>query len=121
MTHLLLALVLAGNRNLFQYVEDKPLPKKKPAAVVAPVVVVEPPRIEVAQTEVQPPKSFDFPFRYIGTFGPEGNPIAVFVGESVVTVRVGDTFADGFVLRDIRGERVLVSRGDIVKPVLLAE
>ena len=122
-TILALALVLTGQRNLFQYVEDPPrLPKKKPAAaVVAPVVVAQEPVVVVEDVRRHEPPTFDFPFRYIGSFGPEGNLIAVFVGDEVVTARIGDSFADAFVVREIAAGGVVISRGDILKSVGLAQ
>jgi hypothetical protein len=116
---LLLTLVLTG-RNLFKYVEAPPRPpKKKPAAAVVvappPVVVVEPERVP------PPPATFDFPYRYIGSFGPEGNLIAVFVGDDVVTARAGDSFGDAFVVREITITGVVVSRGALLRNVALAQ
>lgn len=120
-TILLLALVLTGQRNIFKYVEDPPRPpKKKPAAaVVAPPVVVPIPQ-PVAVVRPEPP-TFEFPYRYIGSFGPETNLIAVFAGDDIVTARVGDSFGDAFVVRDIAFGGVIVSRGDILKTVPLAQ
>ena len=115
---LLLTLVLTGQRNLFKYVEEPPRrPKPKPAAAV--VVVPQP--IVVREPIRQEPPTFEFPFRYIGSFGPEGNPIAVFVGDDIVTARVGDSFGDAFVVRDIATGGVVISRGEILKSVALAQ
>jgi len=122
MTHTIItfALVLAGGRNLFQYVE-KPVQVKPRVAVQRQVVVEQPASVVETQREEPPPQSFEFPFRYIGSFGPDGNPIAVLVGENVLTVRTGDAFAGAFVLREIGAGRVLVSRGEIVKSVALSQ
>ena len=49
-------------------------------------VVVEP-KIAI----MQPPAEPEFPYRYIGNFGPRANPIAVFVADhDVVNARPGD-------------------------------
>jgi hypothetical protein len=121
-TLLALALVLAGPRNIFQYVEDPRPPQRKAAvAAPAPVVITAPPAAVAVENGIQPPPTFDFPYRYIGSFGPEAHPIAVFVGETVVTARIGDIIGDAIVVRDIGLERVIVSRGDIAKSIALAD
>ena len=118
-TILVAALVLAGHRNLFQYVEP-PLKKSSGgAAVSAVVVVVEQKPAAATAAAPQDPPTFEFPYRDIGSFGPDSDPIAVFVGGDVVTVRAGDAFAD-FVLQNIGLESVVVTRGEIVKRIELA-
>jgi len=102
-------LLVAGHRNLFQYVE--PPPKKvivvkeaaKPVIVVPAVVTpqeIPPPQIP------QPPK---FPYRFIGRFGPDANPFAVFDGGgTIVNVRAGDVIDGKFIVRAIGIESVTI-------------
>lgn len=118
-TALLLTLVLTG-RNLFKYVEPPPRPPKtKPAAAV---MVAPPPVVVFVEPERVPPPTatFEFPYRYIGSFGPEGNLIAVFLGDDVVTARAGDSFGDAFVVREVAVTGVVISRGELLKSVALA-
>ncbi|MBV9497406.1 MAG: hypothetical protein JOZ54_24430 [Acidobacteria bacterium] len=56
-----------------------------------------------------PPKPVppDFPYKYIGTFGSQSNPIATFSGnEEIINARVGDVIQKRFVLRNIGIESV---------------
>lgn len=49
----------------------------------------------------------DFPYKYIGTFGSQQNPIATFSGnEEIINARVGDVIQNRFVLRNIGIESV---------------
>jgi hypothetical protein len=49
-----------------------------------------------------PPVPPPFPYKYIGTFGPQNSPIATFSNNGeIVNVRVGETFDGKFVLRTI--------------------
>lgn len=53
------------------------------------------------------PKPPEFSYKYIGTFGPRGNPIATFSGNgTIVNARVGDTIENKFILRAIGVESV---------------
>jgi hypothetical protein len=50
-----------------------------------------------------------FPYRYIGVFGPAGDPIAAFTRDGgVVTVRGGERIDSQFALRSIDLESVMV-------------
>jgi hypothetical protein len=61
----------------------------------------------VARVEV--PRRPPFPYRYIGRFGPETNPIAAFSRDGeVITVRAGDRIGPDFVVRAIGIETVEV-------------
>jgi hypothetical protein len=54
-----------------------------------------------------PPQPPAFTLKYIGTFGPAGNPIATFSGNGeIVNVRVGETIDGKFILRSIGIESV---------------
>lgn len=102
-----LTLLAASHRNPFQYVEPPPV-KVKPVVVqqaAPPPVVVQPPvGLEVPTTIPAPPK---FPYHLIGRFGHMRDPIAAFAGNGqVVTVRIGDTIDDTFVVRGIGIESV---------------
>ena len=102
-------LLLAGHRNLFQYVEPPPkrvIVKAKPVAAVVitpPVVAKE----KVVITKVQEPP--EFPYRCIGTFGPAGTPFAVFDGGgAIINVRAGEVIDGKFVVRAIGIESVTI-------------
>lgn len=56
-----------------------------------------------------PPKPVppQFPYKYIGTFGPPSNPIATFSGNGeLINARVGDVIAGRFILRSIGIESI---------------
>ena len=81
---------VSGVRNLFAFV-DPPARAvvSKPAPVVSKVVVAEP--TPVVEQKIAPPAEPEFPFQYIGNFGPRADPIAVFVADhDVVNARRGD-------------------------------
>lgn len=64
---------------------------------------------EVAPPPPPPPKPVPppFPYRFIGTFGSAGNPIATFTREGeIVNARVGDIIDGKFILRRIGIESV---------------
>jgi len=102
-------LLVAGHRNLFQYVEPPP---KKVVVVkeVAKAVIVAPPviiKLEIPPPEIpRPPK---FPYRFIGRFGPNANPFAVFDGGgTIVNVRAGDVIDGKFIVRAVGIESVTI-------------
>jgi hypothetical protein len=103
-------------RNLFAYVEDETRPpqKKTAAAVIAQPIAIQAPATGVDVVEEQL-TTFEFPFRYAGSFGPDANPIAVLIGDGVLTVRAGDTIGGAFVVRRVGLESLLISRGEIVR------
>jgi hypothetical protein len=104
-----LILLVAAQRNPFQFVD--PPPKKvvvvkevaKPV-IVAPPVIIKP---EIPPPEIpHPPK---FPYRFIGRFGPDANPFAVFDGGgTIVNVRAGDVIDGKFIVRAIGIESVTI-------------
>jgi hypothetical protein len=90
----------SSGRNLFAFRER---PYTPPPAVAPPVIVVAaaPPVVQV-EPQNHSPAPKPFPYRFIGRFGPERNPVAAFVRDGeVVTVRPGDRIGDGFTLRSI--------------------
>lgn len=101
-----------GNRNLFSYREPPPVVVAHVAEPVAvPVAVAEfvpPPPPEPAEPVIPP-----FPWRYIGRFGRDDNPVAAFVRDGdVKTVRIGDRIDAQYVLRGIGIESVDVESDD---------
>lgn len=53
------------------------------------------------------PKPPDISFKFVGTFGPKGHPIAVIQeGDKVYNVRAGDVLFDKFVLRSVGYESI---------------
>lgn len=103
--------VTAG-RNLFAYRETPRRPEPRFLApqpvveeVVTPVVAIAPQALVVPRPR--------FPYRFIGTFGPEHDRLAAFVrGQEIVTARPGDRIGGGFVLRSIGIESVEVEPDD---------
>jgi hypothetical protein len=101
-----------GDRNLFSYREAPRVviaPIAPPVAVpVAVAAVAPPPRAEPEEPAIAP-----FPWRYIGRFGREDNPVAAFVRDGEVkTVRIGDGIDAQYVLRSIGIESVDVQSDD---------
>jgi hypothetical protein len=97
-----------GRRNLFAYVAPPPAPVvvKREPVIDVPMVSALPEPPAPVQLVVERPR---FEYRYIGRFGPDGNPIAAFVREGeVVTAKRGDRVG-GFVVRDIGLESVEVA------------
>ena len=94
-------------RDLFRYLEPPPKRVETPPAAVALAapqpVVVEPPRVEVPPQ----PQIPAFPYRYIGRFGPDSAPIAVFRGDdALINARAGQVIDGTFVVRAIGMESV---------------
>jgi hypothetical protein len=100
-----LTIIAASHRNPFQYVEPAPKPAPKIVQQTAPPpVIVQAPVVVEVPTIPAPPK---FPYQLIGRFGRVRDPIVAFVGNGqVITVRVGDTIDDMFVVRTIGVESV---------------
>ncbi|HYI08757.1 MAG TPA: hypothetical protein VEK57_06775 [Thermoanaerobaculia bacterium] len=99
---------LHGSRNLFAYVTHDVAPRQ-------PVVLRSSPPVVAVVTVPMPvqenpaPSRPRFPYRYIGRFGPERNPVAAFAldGE-IVTARPGDRIGQHFRLRSVGLETVEV-------------
>jgi len=101
-----LTLLAASHRNPFQYVEPPPV-KATPKVIVQqappPPVIVQP----VVEVQPGPPPPPHFPYELIGRFGLVRDPIVAFVGNGqVITVQIGDTIDDTFVVRSIGIESV---------------
>jgi hypothetical protein len=102
-------LLVAGHRNLFQYVEPPPKKVVVVKEVAKPVIVVPPVVIEKKVVILEIPKPPTFPYRFIGRFGPDSNPFAVFDGGgTIVNVRAGDVIDGKFVVRAIGIESVTI-------------
>lgn len=126
-----------SSRNLFAYKEPPPPPPPPPPALPPDkdkdgvpdfqdncVAVANPTQVDVDHNGVgddcqnprpipppppppPPPQPPAFTLKYIGTFGPAGNPIATFSGNGeIVNVRVGETIDGKFILRSIGIESV---------------
>ena len=113
MISLVAALLLAtgAHRNLFAYV-DPPASPPAPARVVRTHATLVPPAvIATPPTPTQPPAAPHFDWLYIGRFGMDTDPIAVFTRDGEVrTLRRGQTL-DGFTLGTISIESVEVVAG----------
>jgi len=113
---LLAARTVSPQRDLFGFVEQAPAPRvvvpPTPPGPSLTLGVTEGPAVVVTQ----PPPSF--PHRYLGRFGPNDAPFAVFsVNGDVVNVRVGEAVGGGWVLRRIGIESVDVALGDITQRI----
>lgn len=126
-----------SSRNLFAYKDPPPPPPPPPPALPPDkdkdgvpdfqdncVAVANPTQVDVDHNGVgddcqnprpipppppppPPPQPPAFTLKYIGTFGPAGNPIATFSGNGeIVNVRVGETIDGKFILRSIGIESV---------------
>ena len=97
-----------GSRNLFAYVTAPVAPvvvKPEPVKAVPMVSALPEPPAPVQKVAEKP----RFTYRYIGRFGPDGNPVAAFVRDGeVVTAQRGDPVGE-FVVRDIGFESVEVA------------
>lgn len=92
----------AVGRNPFRFYEPPPPPPPPPprlspaeiAALRQPPVVTLPPPTPPAPPKPQPPQ---IRFKYLGSFGPEGKRIAVFLdGENTLNAREGDVVLNKF-------------------------
>jgi hypothetical protein len=92
-------------RNPFAYVEPPPAPVVVAATEEPPQ---PPPVIVVAQPESPRPNPLPaFPYRFIGRFGPDDDPLAAFTRDGeVITVRRGATIDGQFLVRTIGIESV---------------
>ena len=103
-----------ARRNLFAFVEQPPAHARASSVpVVLSAVVSQPPALPQQEVAHEP----EFPLRYIGRFGPDQNPIAVFTGGGeVVTARIGDVVGEYFRLTGVGIESVeIASRGGTVR------
>lgn len=125
-----------SDRDLFRYYEPPPPPTPRPSPPPTPVPAADGDKDGVAdyqdncptvanpdQTDIDrngigavcqpsveippPPPLPPFTYKYLGTFGTGGRPIAAFSnGEQIVNVRIGETFGGRFILRKIGIESV---------------
>ncbi|HYK00585.1 MAG TPA: hypothetical protein VE974_02435 [Thermoanaerobaculia bacterium] len=94
-------------RNLFAYAAAAPVRVER--AVFVPVPEPQPVEVVAARIEPETPPPPRFPYRFIGRFGPDANPVAAFARDGeIVTARRGDRVG-GFTLRAIGVESVEVA------------
>jgi len=95
-------------RDLFHFPPPTPLPT--PTPVPPPPPAPGDPRFVGPLPPPPPPPTPappEIPFRFIGTFGPRGRPIAVLVaGDQLVNARAGDVVFDRFILRKVGYESI---------------
>lgn len=97
-----------NRRNLFAF-SEVPVPSRPRVVTPTSPPKTETPRVE-QKTETPHLKEPEFPMRFIGTFGFNRDPIAVFAANGeIVNAKVGDVVADGFKLAAIGIESVDVS------------
>jgi hypothetical protein len=98
-----------NRRNLFAFTEV-PVPPRPRVDVPTSPPKTEIPRVEQKVDKPQRPQDPEFPMRFIGTFGFNRDPIAVFAANGEIkNAKVGDVVADGFKLAAIGIESVDVS------------
>jgi hypothetical protein len=100
---------MESRRNVFAYAQQS-----QPRRLLLPPVetINRPAEAQIAVVRSEP----DFPYKYIGRFGPDANPLAVFIlNRDVVNARVGDPIGGEFRLSSIGIEsvEVLLANGSI--------
>ncbi|HEX8170511.1 MAG TPA: hypothetical protein VF824_08225 [Thermoanaerobaculia bacterium] len=105
-------------RNLFAYREAPPV---EPVRIVREPVAAEPPPAAIVDTlSPRPPEAPLFPYRFVGTFGPDADPIAVFTGDgAVVTARRGQRIGGAFAVREVGRGRVEIESADGIESLRL--
>lgn len=92
-------------RNLFGYREPPPAPAPVHVVSIAPPIVAPAPI--VAPPTSREPQLPTFRYRYIGRFGPDSAPIAVFRGDdAIINATIGQVIDSTFVVRAIGLESV---------------
>lgn len=94
----------AAGRNIFDFrpPTPTPVPTPRPEPTLPPMQGPPPP-----PPPPPTPAPPDINFRFIGTFGPKDQPIAVLVaGDKILNARVGDVVFDRFILRRVGYESV---------------
>ena len=95
---------MSYRRNLFAFAQ---VPQPQPGKVV---VMPPPATVSMIAMPQRIRHEPEFPYHYIGRFGPEENPIAVFVADGdVLNVRVGESIGGAFRLNKIGIESAEVS------------
>lgn len=110
-----------GARDLFDFRQPTPVPPKPPTPVPTPLPACGSPSYVGPCPQPPPPLPTPTPtppeitFRFIGSFGPKDNPIAVLVqGDQVVDARVGDVVFERFRVVHVNYESVDI--GFVPKP-----
>lgn len=104
-----------GARNLFAYIEVPVRPERRVVEEVQPIVAA--PSVAANAIDVVAEKPhMQFPYRYIGRFGRDGNPLAAFARDGeIVTVHAGERVG-AFRVRTIGRESVEVEAdGEVVR------
>jgi hypothetical protein len=111
----------AAGRDLFDFRPPTPVPPPPPTPVPTPLPVCGSPSYVGPCPPAPPPPPTptptppDITFRFIGSFGPKDNPIAVLVqGDQIVDARAGDVVFERF--RVVRVNYESVDIGFVPKP-----
>jgi len=92
-------------RNLFAFAATPAIVHTAVPVAVQPIAVPAPEPVVVVQQRVETP----FPYRYVGRFGPDSSPFAVFVREGeVINARAGDAVGE------FRLQRIGIESVDVV-------
>ncbi len=104
---------LAGSRDIFRYRQSEPMHRERtaPIAIATTPVPVAPVAVTLPVEQRREPPQLGYTF--IGTFGPDGAPIAAFShnGE-VVIAQPGQRIDEHYKLRSVGLESVDVERAD---------
>lgn len=99
-----------AKRNLFAFVAESsreqaaPVRRSETRIADAPLVQRSEPAAAVAERPIA------IPYRFIGSFGPAGNLIAVFARDGeLINARIGEAFGGNFVVRGIGIESVTIA------------
>jgi len=100
-------------RNVFAFYEVPPVRRAPEPVLERPVqvAVAQPPQpiVEPPVQKSEPPRPL-FPYSFIGRFGPDANPIAVFSRDGeIVNARVGEIIGGAWLLTEIGIESVVVN------------
>jgi hypothetical protein len=100
----------AGSRNIFDFRPPTPLPLPTATPAPPPAPVCGDPRF-LGPCPPPPPTPTPMPpeisFKFIGSFGPKDQPIAVLVaGDKVVNAKAGDVVFDRFILKKVGYESI---------------
>ena len=93
-----------AGRNIFDFrpPTPTPIPTPRPAPTLPPMQGPPPP-----PSPPPTPAPPDVNFRFIGTFGPKDQPIAVLVsGDKILNARAGDVVFDRFIVRRVGYESI---------------
>jgi len=98
----------SGSRNIFDFPAPTPLPTPTPAPPPAPVCGDPLFRGPCPPPPPPPtPAPPEIPFKFVGTFGPKDQPIAVLVaGDKIVNARAGDTVFERFIVKKVGYESI---------------